>query len=1133
MILPRTARYVPTIVLCLSLLAGVACGVEPPVASKEAAPEKKAETTKVKWARDAGKATGPYQHYAPPPTWDPFGLPGLPGETTTGPVEKAPVPVSAPTNSAKLLWLTDLDEAQRQAASSGRPVLVRVLAGWCPVCRATKKTMEQDSVRAELAAWTLVHIDVTAGPTDIGELQSAGIPALFVRTAAGRPIASRVGGLAAEELVAWLRKHRQAALAQPDRVLLAPGAPDGSDVAALVRQFDDRDPAVREAAIRRLAAWPDVSRGAVIKAFRDGRLSARLAAMDVLRQWQAPVEGMDPWRPDTLSPAAMAELDEWADELAENTAPARTAEPEPPSEEQLAEAREEIDRLLAGTDAEAWAVASRLATVGRGLLPEVAARLARAETDHELRRLRMLRYRLLAGDALVLRWPGGLARLADTDPRRRQEAAEELVAQATAAEASLLAALCGDADPMVREIGLRGLQAVGGAEATAALANMLSDPEPNVRAAVLKQLEERPQPAMVPKVAEYLAKEKDADLIVHAVRFLRVARSRDAMASLLPLLKHDVWQVRAEAAAAVGEAAVMMPSEEKARCYAALIKLLGDDDAFVVSRAVEGLSNVDLSLAVEPMMKALGRHPELAGPIIQTLARKPRMRAKALPRLLAMLKHEDPKVRAAVITMLAEATLATVDQEALVALRDPASEVRVAAAGLLFNLLDKQRDAAFRQIQMRRTRVTVPLRADKKDQPVKADREEPNPYEVWLAECYAGQHRPPWMAAAAEPLLAMLGADEPKEQAAAASALIPLGRVDRALPVLRRLLRTDRETYAAATKILPWLTAEYQSQLFDDLSETVDETEDYLALFMALTRITDRRTADTLWKLLGREDLPVSLRAAVQHGLIRAYLGERFYVPSLVDGAAIQAAQRDAEHWIASGNEAQRAAALALLARAAPDDAIRIGRKMLGDPSLPADARRHVFRVLLSASSKRDEAELVRIALDAVRDDALRGIALAYLAGDHVAVYAGGAGYQLQLHLVSHEVFTSGKPIAPKPPPGLRPQHVRAWIDDKDAKTAAYAGYLLALMKEHEGLPPLLAYWNSLAKRTWNENRLVVRAVAALNDSTRIPELRKIYKETDRWRMREFYWTVRSMTGPAILKFRKEIRDEVGMANLR
>ena len=33
--------------------------------------------------------------------------------------------------------------------------------------------------------------------------------------------------------------------------------------------------------------------------------------------------------------------------------------------------------------------------------------------------------------------------------------------------------------------------------------------------------------------------------------------------------------------------------------------------------------------------------------------------------------------------------------------------------------------------------------------------------------------------------------------------------------------------------------------------------------------------------------------------------------------------------------------------------------------------------------------------------------------------------------------------------------------------------------------------------------------------------------------MKEFYWTIRFMTGPEVLKLRKEIRDQVGMAALR
>ncbi len=50
-----------------------------------------------------------------------------------------------------------------------------------------------------------------------------------------------------------------------------------------------------------------------------------------------------------------------------------------------------------------------------------------------------------------------------------------------------------------------------------------------------------------------------------------------------------------------------------------------------------------------------------------------------------------------------------------------------------------------------------------------------------------------------------------------------------------------------------------------------------------------------------------------------------------------------------------------------------------------------------------------------------------------------------------------------------------------------------------------------------------------------MPLLREIYAKVreDRLNLREFYWTIRVMSGPEILKLRKEIRDEHGMSSLR
>ena len=613
--------------------------------------------------------------------------------------EEAEDPASGAAAAAQpvtLPWLSDLDEAQRVAREDGKPVLVRVVADWCPSCRALDEAIARRDVQNELARWVLLRVDVTAGPTDIRELQTEAVPALIVRTPGGRQAASWTGFKDAAWLIAWLAEHYEAAIAGPDAVLLDAHAPDTMAVVRLVRQFGDRDPAVREAAIRRLAAHPEESRTTVVRAFAKGKLAARLTALEVLRAWKAPIDGIDPWQVETVSTDALARLESWAERF--EPPDAADSDPAAPiSQDDLADARIEIARLLRGTAAEAEAIAGRLAGFGQTLLPEVYRQLEQAETDADHERLLMLRYRLVAGDSLVLKWPGGLARLAATDPRIRQKAAEQLSTLVTTGDQALLLEMFADPDPLVREISLRGLQHIGGDEAAAALVKLLSDPEPNVRAAVLKLLEEaadaddnRLQARLVPEIAQYLTTETDPDLLVHALRFLRTTKSALARKSIMGLLEHESWQVRAEAAAAVGEF-----SGGQVEVYAALLKLLEDPDGFVVAKAVEGLSDIDMPLAVDPLINAATAHPDLAEQIIGILAGGETTRPKALPRLRAFCKDENPAIRAAAIRGLSRAAPGAMKEELAAALGDGQRDVRIAATTTLFEMMERQRDGAY------------------------------------------------------------------------------------------------------------------------------------------------------------------------------------------------------------------------------------------------------------------------------------------------------------------------------------------------------------------------------------------------------------------------------------------------------
>jgi len=620
---------------------------------------------------------------------------------------------------AALPWVPDLAEGYRQSLQQQRPALIRVVSESCPWCRKLALEMDKPEVQRELARWTLVHVDVAKAPGDARRLGIGPVPALRIATAAGLPVASHDGFLPAEALVAFLKQHHETASAPPEGTLLDVGKPDPVAIIRLVRQFDERNPALREAAIRRLLPYPASARTSVLKAFREGNLATRLTAWELLTDWGAPVEGLDPWRPKTITDQHKAKLQQWAAEAAEadkaqteaaqaNAAGTEAAETEPadtePSRsdelavEQLVAARRQIDRMLKGDAMQARAIRGRLARMGRALLPEVYDRLKQAETDADRARLLALRYRLVANSALVVRWQGGLERLAAADLSTRRTAAEQLAKMATFDDQQLLLELFSDPDPLIREISLRGLEHLGGRQASAALVKLLSDPEPNVRAAVLKQLAEDAPKQLLSRVAEYVKSEKDPDLIVHAIRYFREAKGADAIKALMPLLKHERWQVRAEAAESVGQAIGSLRSggsnELRADAYIALIELLDDADPFVVSRAVGGLEDVDMAVAVEPLVKAATKHPDLATKIVDVLVNNDEMHAKALPHLRKFSMTGSPPIRAAAIAGLYRVAPDAVEEETAAGLRDENTVVRTATATALFARFEHVRSDA-------------------------------------------------------------------------------------------------------------------------------------------------------------------------------------------------------------------------------------------------------------------------------------------------------------------------------------------------------------------------------------------------------------------------------------------------------
>jgi HEAT repeat protein len=1139
--------------------------------------------------------------------------------------EKPPAPSAAEAPGPS--WVEGLTPGLRRAMTQRKPIFARAVAAGCPWCRKLDEAVKTPEVQSELGRWTLVEVDVNRSPEDAAQLGATTTPALRILTPGGQPIASRDGSLGAKELAAWLQKHFAAASAATDDVLVASGMPDAADVVRLVKQFHDRNPVLREAAVRRLLPYPDGAREAVVRAFEKGNLSARLAAMELLSAWKAPVEKLDPWQPDSLTAERLAALAKWA----AGPLPKPAVAPEKLTEAQWAEARRELDRLLRVAPSDADAIREHLARFGPALLPEVYERLKRAATDEDRQRLLALRYRLVADGVLVLKWPGGLERLAAADSRQRQQAAEELARMATAGEQALLLELFSDPDPLVRETSLRGLQQIGGPESTSALVKLLDDPEPNVRAAVLKQLAEKPLRTLVPQIAAYVAKERDADLVVHAIRFLRVAKGQDALRCLISLLPHPQWQVRAEAAEGIGQVLLEragIPNDLQADAHVAMIKLLDDADGFVVSRALAGLNNLDSEEAVEPLLRAAERHPDLIPRAVEMLARSSRLRARALPKLRSFAKHKDPAARAAALRGLVMAVPDEVQEEIKAGLQDPEGQVRIAAASALFSSLEMRRrrpgqigpiqigpirveasvtwgsDSAPVAVSMPTPRLPEPIKVeppkpreplttgvvrfmlgskDQKTPAAKSAKPEPPPtiapliatpqepsriatfpepqlgpqrirvlpvpgqkpeppgataddaQDRWLQSFYEGQGRPAWMTQMVEPLEKMLRAETGAERVEAALVLVPLGKADRALPVLLETVRVQPQLVLRAKDVLPWLVWEKRLETFRTLAKLSGAEIEAGALVSTMTEAGDRRSADLLWELLADPKLKQETAFMLHQGLRQAYLGQRYGSVRQIPAAARREMAAAVKAHAARGTELERLVALGLLTEAAPEEAAQVAAQMAGDAQLSQALRVDAFQVVL-LTQPVDAALKTALEAMAGQDVERRRLALSLLVDGKAGLRSLRSQFYLQLELTADAVVRSADSgQALRPPTGLRIEHVRPFLTHADPQVAAYAGYLAALLGEREGLPPLLKYWRSrqAEERSEGLDRLVYRAIAVLDDSSQVAVLREIVARLNPVEMRDLYWTIRGMTGQEMLQLRKEIRDKVGMENLR
>jgi len=113
-------------------------------------------------------------------------------------------------------WLTDLDQAKRQAAAANRLLFVEFGADWCAACTQMKRTVfSQDRVRSALAEFVAVHVDVDAQKAIAIQHGVSMLPTFVVMDHKGGVLAKFEGAMPAEQLLGFLDAHRRVRVRQP------------------------------------------------------------------------------------------------------------------------------------------------------------------------------------------------------------------------------------------------------------------------------------------------------------------------------------------------------------------------------------------------------------------------------------------------------------------------------------------------------------------------------------------------------------------------------------------------------------------------------------------------------------------------------------------------------------------------------------------------------------------------------------------------------------------------------------------------------------------------------------------------------------------------------------------------------
>jgi thiol-disulfide isomerase/thioredoxin len=228
---------------------------------------------------------------------------------------QSPVPVEqidSPVEKSEVVpLLHDYDEAIATAEKLDRPILVVLGAEWCGPCKQLEKELAQPSFEAIFRKWIVVKIDIDVEVALAKEWQVSAVPAFRVLDMNQQVSASNEGFGGLRKLQSWLEENFDAANPKAQKLLRDDQPIDSNRIAELIKMLRGKRPNSRKLVMEMLSKHIAFSAETVIDTLSAGNLSQKLGALEILEKWSAPIAGLDPWAPDTISSERLERLRRW------------------------------------------------------------------------------------------------------------------------------------------------------------------------------------------------------------------------------------------------------------------------------------------------------------------------------------------------------------------------------------------------------------------------------------------------------------------------------------------------------------------------------------------------------------------------------------------------------------------------------------------------------------------------------------------------------------------------------------------------------------------------------------------------------------------------------------------------------